>query len=157
MVAFRGWMMCLILLISLDGSTRVAIAQGPDREALLRLHQDLLESAFLRSDTSLLAAAALPNLLVVPPGGVVENRQQVLNGVTNLAADSLQIDEVTVVDHGATAVVVARVRVSPRAGEPTGTGRSRMMSVFVSDQQRWRLLARSITPCIERVVAAGRC
>jgi hypothetical protein len=32
-----------------------------------------------------------------------------------------------------------------------------MMSVFVNDQGRWRLLARSITPCIERAIEAGRC
>jgi len=142
MGAFRGWM--IWLLICLDGPTCVATTQVPDKEALLRLHQQLLESVFLRSDPCLLAAAALPNLLVVPPGGVVENREQVLNGVSNLAADSLHIDEVTVVDHGTTAVVLARVRVSPRIGEPVGTGRSRMMSVFVHDQQKWRLLARSI-------------
>jgi hypothetical protein len=156
MGAFRGSMTCLVLLISLEGPTSVT-PQSPDKDTLLRLHQAILESTFLRTDASLLAAAALPNLLVVPPGGIVENREQVLKGVSNLAAESLQIDEVTVVDHGTTAVVVARVRASARGQSSIGTGRSRMLSVFVYDQQKWRLLARSVTPCIDRAVAAGRC
>jgi hypothetical protein len=149
--------MCLALVISFPGLTCVVTAQVPDKERLLALHKELLESVFLRSDASLLAASALPNLLVVPPGGIVENRQQVLDGVTAVAAQSLEIDDVTVADHGATAVVVARVRIRRSTGEPSGTGRSRMMSVFVYEQEKWRLLARSITPCIERAVAAGRC
>jgi hypothetical protein len=149
--------MCPALVISFLGLTGVVTAQVPDKERLLALHQELLESVFLRSDASVLAEAALPNLLVVPPGGIVENRRQVLNGVTAVAAQSLEIDDVTVADHGATAVVVARVRIRRSPAEPSGTGRSRMMSVFVYEQATWRLLARSITPCTERAVAAGRC
>lgn len=135
-----------------------AAAQQPDRAELLRLHQELIESVFLRSDTTLIAALALPNLIVIPPGGVVENRAQVIRGVPNVRVDSIHIEEVTVADHGTTAVVVARLRrASPPAAGIVGPGRSRMMSVFVYDQEQWRLLARSITPCIERAVAVGRC
>jgi hypothetical protein len=45
------------------------------------------------------------------------------------------------------------------AGERTGsdTNPLRAMNVFVYDGQQWRLLARSLTPCIDRAVAAGRC
>jgi hypothetical protein len=129
----------------------------PEREALLHLNRQLLESVLLRRDTTVLAAAALPSLVVVPPGGVVENRAQVLRGVSNFDVDSLRIDDVTVVGHGTTAVVLARVRASRGVLAPSATGPSRFMSVFVYDQQKWRLLARSVTPCIERAVAAGRC
>jgi hypothetical protein len=65
---------------------------------------------------------ALPNLVVVPPGGIVENRSQLLSGVQNTLSDSLSLDDVTVADYGTTAVVVARVRMT-RQGRPTvGTG-----------------------------------
>ena len=99
---------------------RVASSGQPDREALLALHQELLESTFLRRDASVLAAAALPNLLVVPPGGVVERREQVLSGVRNLAAESLQVDDIAVADHGTTSDVVARVWAMRTAGQPDG-------------------------------------
>lgn len=76
-------------------------------------------------------------------------------------AEAVEVDDVVVADHGTTAVVVARVRTrreKPVAGAPPRvTGRSRMMNVFVREHGKWRLLARSITPCIERAVAAGRC
>lgn len=134
-----------------------ARSRQTDHDALIRLHQDLIETAFLRGESSLLAATALPNLIVVPPGGVVERRDQVIKGLPNVAAESVQIDDVVVADHGTTAVVVARVRAARTAGVIAGSGRSRMMSVFVNDQGRWRLLARSITPCIERAIEAGRC
>ena len=138
----------------------IALAAQPrqtDRDALIQLHKELIETTFLRGESSLLAATALPNLIVVPPGGVVERRDQVISGLPNVGAESVHIDDVVVADHGATAVVVARVMVKRTAGRGAGSGRSRMMNVFVKDQGQWRLLARSITPCIERAIEAGRC
>jgi hypothetical protein len=139
------------------GVPTTATSRQTDRDTLIQLHKELIETAFLRGESSLLAATALPNLIVVPPGGVVERRDQVINGLPNVVAESVQIDDVVVADHGATAVVVARVMAKRTAGPVAGSGRSRMMSVFVRDQEQWRLLARSITPCVERAIEAGRC
>jgi hypothetical protein len=159
---FRPGLITVTLLVLIAVPARVATVQVPDRQALLDLNRQLLESVFVRGETAMLASAALPNLVVVPPGGVVENREQVLNGVPSVTrADAVEVDDIVIADHGMTAVVVARVRTwrdKPVAGAPPGgTGRSRMMNVFVHEQGKWRLLARSITPCIERAVAAGRC
>ena len=158
----RPGLMTIALLVSMAVPVRVAPTQDPDRQALLELNRQLLESVFVRGETAMLAAAALPNLVVVPPGGVVENREQVLKGVPNVAgAGAVEIDDVVVAEHGTTAVVVARVQTKrdrPIEGAPlAGAGRIRMMNVFVKEQGKWRLLARSITPCIERAIAAGRC
>jgi hypothetical protein len=153
----RSGLCVVAFLVALPGATTTACAQPPNREALLSVHGRLLESVFLRGDTTVVAVTALPNLVVVPPGGIVENRAQLLSGVQNTLSDSLSVDDVTVADHGTTAVVVARVRMT-RQGRPTvGTGRFRMMSVFVHDGQQWRWLARSVTPCTERAVSSGRC
>ena len=132
-------------------------SQVPEPEALLQLNRELLESVFLRQDTTLLAFVALPSLLVVPPGGIIEDRAQVLAGVRNVAMDSVRIDDVTIAGHSSTAVVITR---GSRLGVSSAVGsarRSRIMSVFVFDDGQWRLLARSVTPCVERAVAAGRC
>jgi hypothetical protein len=147
----------LAVLIAVTGTSQDTAAQVPDSSTLLRLNRQLLESVLLRRDTSLLASESLSQLVVVPPGGIVEERAQVLSGVGNVATDSLQIDDVRVVGHGTTAVVLSRVRLY-RPNPDLGPSRpSRFMNVFVYDQQRWRLLARSITPCIDRAIAAGRC
>lgn len=153
----RAWPIWSLLLASLVVPAASGHAQIPDRDALIQLNRQLLESVFLRQDTTLLAATALPDVIVIPPGGVVEKKPQVIAGVRNVAMDSVIIDDVTVVGHGATAVVVARVMGLGGRRDFTPTGRTRIMNVFVYDQQRWRLLARSITPCIERAVTAGRC
>lgn len=162
MSQFGAGLAAAALLVSIAIPVRVATVQTLERQALIDLNRQLLESVFVRGETAMLASTALPSLLVIPPGGVVENRQQVLNGVPNVAgAQSVEVDDVVVADHGTTAVVVARVRVmrdKPVAGAPPGgTGRTRIMNVFVQEEGKWRLLARSITPCIERAVAAGRC
>ena len=158
----RPGLIGIVLLVSIAVPARVASLQHPDRQALLDLNRQLLESVFVRGETAMLGSIALPNLVVVPPGGVVENREQVLKGVPSVAgAEAVEIDEVVVAEHGTTAVVVARVQTKrdrPLAGAPpVGTGRTRIMNVFVNEQGKWRLLARSITPCIERAIAAGRC
>lgn len=159
---FRPTLITFVLLVLIAVPGRVGTVQNADRQALLDLNRQLLESVFVRGETGMLASAALPNLVVVPPGGVVENREQVLNGVANVAgAGAVEVDDIVVAEHGMTAVVVARVQTKrdrPVAGAPpAGTGRVRMMNVFVHEQGQWRLLARSITPCIERAVAARRC
>jgi hypothetical protein len=135
----------------------VGTAPVPDHEALIRLNRQLLESVFLDQDTSLLASVALPNLVVVPPGGIVENKDQVLAGIRNVAMDSVRIDDITIADHSGAAVIVARVTRLGHALDAGVGARSRIMNVFVHDGAQWRLLARSITPCLERAVAAGRC
>jgi hypothetical protein len=159
---FRPGLITFAMVVFIAADVSIATVQVPDRQALLDLNRELLESVFVRGETAMLASVALPNLVVVPPGGVVENREQVLNGVPKVAgAEAVEIDDVVIVDHGTTAVVVARVRTRREklvAGTPLeGTGRIRMMNVFVREQGKWRLLARSITPCIERAIAAGRC
>jgi hypothetical protein len=159
---FRPTLITFVLLVLIVVPARVGTVQNADRQALLDLHRQLLDSVFVRGEAGMLASVALPNLVVVPPGGVVENREQVLNGVANVAgAEAVRVDDVVVAEHGTTAVVVARVQLKrdkPVAGAPPwGTGPIRMMNVFVNEQGTWRLLARSITPCIERAVAAGRC
>lgn len=134
-----------------------AWSQVPDREALVDLNRRLLEAVFLRADTVLLTKTALPNVLVVPPGGVVENRAQLMSGVRNTVMDSVRIDDERVIGDSTVAVVIARVtRLGPASDGP-GTGRIRIMNVYVLAQGEWRLLARSVTPCIERAVSSGRC
>ena len=138
-------------------ATQIMQAQVPDEAALLELNRQLVESVQLRRDTTLLAAETLPQFVVIPPGGIVEDRGQALRGVRNEAVDSVRIDEVQVVAHGTTAVVLARVHVFRANQDPSAHRPNRIMSVFVYDHQKWRLLARSVTPCIDRALTAGRC
>ena len=156
-LSFSGRFGVVAFAFTFLSAARTAPGQSPNRDALLSLHRRLLESVMLRGDTAVIAATALPNLVVVPPGGIVENRAQLLRGVQNTLSDSLVIDDVMIADHGTTAVVIARVSATRQGGPIMGTGRSRMLSVFVYDNQAWRLLARSVTPCIDRAVSSGRC
>ena len=160
MKAARGFLACavgLAALLSIEAQPIRGQDPVPDQEKLLQLHRELLESAILHEDSSVFAATTLPNFMVIPPGGIVETRAEALAGMAVVRADSLRIDDVRIVNHGSTAVIIARLVRS--GGQPTvGTGNPiRAMNVFVYDGRQWRLLARSLTPCINRAVAAGRC
>ena len=57
---FRPGLTTFVLLLSIAVPTKVAPVQTPDRQALLDLNRQLLESVFVRGETAMLASAALP-------------------------------------------------------------------------------------------------
>lgn len=128
-----------------------------DTQHLEQLNRELFESAILRKDTTLWSERALQQLLVVPPGGVLENRSQAFAGVRAFDVRALTVVTDSVAIHENTAVLVGRLTLDGE-GRPSGLlGPLRFMSVFVRTNAGWKLLARSLTPCSERAVQAGRC
>lgn len=132
-----------------------ALPDSAERE-VLALHREINEAMF-SSDPEPLSRAALDNLTVVPPGGYPETREQVIRGARNFRTDSVAYSEREVHVRGNSAVVTAKLMVhgelhgvdpatgQPRVRELTGEP-LRQMSVFVREQDRWRLLAQSSTP-----------
>ena len=125
---------------------------------LLDFHRDLVAAMRLRNDTALFAAVALENYLVIPPGGVIETREQALRGISNFDADSVKVQIEMVARHDSTAVLVGTVAGNTRVRGPVPQfGKVRFMAVYVRTAGAWRLLAQSTTPCHERAIQAGRC
>jgi hypothetical protein len=145
-------MTCVAAVLIVCAVSTTATSRQTDRDAPIQLHKELLETAFLRGESSLLAATALPNLIVVPPGGVVERRDQVIRGLPNVGAESVRLLPTTVRRPWWWRASVSRAR----PARTRGPGRSRMMNVFVKDQGQWRLLARSIQHLRHGPILAGR-
>lgn len=146
-----------LLVCALAVAPSKSEAQESTHSQLVRLNHDLLESAIVRRDNSLVLANALDELLVIPPGGIVENKDDVLRGIANFGVTEISLADLRVLIHGPTAVIVARLELTGE-GRPSGRmGPLRVMSVFVNSDGTWRLLARSLTPCAERAIAAERC
>lgn len=128
-----------------------------DVQHLEQVNRELFESVILRRDTTQWSAVALEELLVIPPGGVLENRAQAFAGVGAFDVRALTVVTDSVAIHDNTAVLVGRLTLDGE-GRPSGLlGPLRYMSVFVRTNAGWKLLARSLTPCSERAVQAGRC
>ena len=123
---------------------------------LLELHRSIFEAAILRDDRAPLRQAALDALLIVPPGGIVEDLPQALSGTSNFAVDAVSVSDERVLLQGDTAVVIARL-VLDGTFDGSVLPPMRTLTVFVRTDGDWRLLARSVTACSPRAIAAGRC
>jgi hypothetical protein len=140
--------------LSLAGDTA---GQELDEQALLEHNRAILEALIVGNDGSLLAANALAQFRVIAPGGLVENKEQAIAGAASFDASAVTIDREVVVHEGSTAVVIARV-VIDGVMRPVGRLAPLMsMAVFVWSGDEWRLLSRSLTPCIDRLIEMGRC
>lgn len=125
---------------------------------LLELNREILRRMIEERDPALLRDVALDPFLVVAPGGRVENLSQAVAGVESFSADAtIEISDERVVRHGETAVVIGKLVID---GEMRPVGRlppMKFATVFVRAGDRWRLLARSLTPCFEIAIQHGFC
>ena len=156
----RLGLVLVVLSIALTPSD-VHLSGVQDQESpeagLLKLNRALMESQILRRDASLFEATALPQFLVIPPGGLVETKAQAVAGVTAFSAAGVSITEERVIIQDQTAVVIARVEIDGEVRPVGRLGPMRNMAVFVRTDGRWRLLARSVTPCMQLAISRGRC
>lgn len=135
-----------------------ATAQDENLAELLEFHRDLIVAMRVQNDTALFAAVALENYVVIPPGGILETREQALQGIRNFDADSLDVDVEMVARHDSTVVLVGTVAGNTRVRGPVPQfAKVRFMAVYLRTAGTWRLLAQSATPCHELAIRAGRC
>ena len=154
---FAGAAVCCAVLGMLLVPGR-ATAQDENLTELLDFHRDMIAAMRLENDTALFAAVALENYVVIPPGGLIETREQALRGIRNFDADSLEVEVEMVARHDSTVVLVGTVAGNTRVrGRAPQFGTVRFMAVYVRTAGAWRLLAQSTTPCHELAIRAGRC
>ncbi len=133
-------------------------AQVRDLDELVEFHRELTLAKRIRNDTTLLASVTLDDYVVIPPGGLMENRGEALRGVRQFASDSARVEVQVLTRHENTAVLVGTVVADGevRGGVPQ-FAKVRFMAVYVRTDGFWRLLAQSNTPCHPRAIEAGRC
>ena len=142
-----------VLLVARPGT-----AQDQDFAELLELHRELTIAMQVQNDTALFDAVALDDFVVIPPGGIIETREQALRGIRNFDTDSIDVAVEVTARHDSTVVLVGTVAGNALVRGPARQfGKVRFMAVYVRTGGMWRLLAKSNTPCHERAIQAGRC
>jgi ketosteroid isomerase-like protein len=128
------------------------------KDEVIRLNREIFERVVAGRDREALRQLTHEQFLVIPPGGIVEDKAEALEGIEAFrGVTGVHVSGEQVALHGETAVVVGKVVIE---GEVPPMGKVppvRFMSVFVREGDQWRLLARSLTPCLPMVVQAGRC
>ena len=137
-----------------------AASAQDEEEELLALHRQFVVTHMIGRDPAFLLAHSLPSYRVVAPGGVVENRDQIISGFQAFAAlDSVTISREEAVISGPVALVLSRQETHGElAGPAAGFGPVTTSTVFLrSDSGGWLAVSSSITPCRPRAIQAGRC
>jgi hypothetical protein len=156
----RAWNKAVLLATTLAAlllSPCLVSSTEASHDELLRAHRAVVEAMILRHDAGPFESLALDQLLLIPPGGILETKDEVVAGVRAFAVSELTIEDEVVIRQGDTAVVIAKMTLHGEVRPVGRLGPMRTMSVLVEVDGDWRLLARSLTPCLPMAIKAGRC
>ncbi len=169
MIRFLSVIKSLVLLTSAVGlvsacGTSAPAAQStlvPDRAAdraeLLRLNDKLAQSQIVDRDPAFFQSVAAEQFRVLAPGGLIENKEQAISGISAWNATSVKLTNTEVIFHGPVAVVMGRMDIDGEM-KPVGRwGPLKYMSAWIREGNEWKLLTRSLTPCLDKLVEMGRC
>lgn len=152
---------CIFLLLVAVFSNVIAQDSGIDREAdkkeLLGLNEELARSQIIDRDSTFIKQVALDELRILAPGGLIENKSQVIAGLPGWNATDVQLTGTEVVFYGDIALVMGRMDIDGEMRPVGRWGPLKYMSTWVRDGKEWRLLSRSLTPCIEILLEIERC
>jgi hypothetical protein len=133
----------------------------PDREAdraeLLRLNDELARSQIVARDSTFFSEVAVDEFRVLTPGGLFENKEQVIRGLSAWDATAVELSGTEVVFYGPVALVMGRMDIDGEMRPVGRWGPLKYMSTWVREGDEWRLVSRSLTPCFDVLVQMGHC
>lgn len=147
----------LVILTGCATSQQDASVAYGDEEVLLELNERLARSQIVERDPTFLAEVAVEDLRVLAPGGLIEGKQQVIAGLSGWDAVDVTLSKTEIVFHHNIAIVSGRMDIDGTMHPVGRWGPLKYMSTWVKDDGRWRLLSRSLTPCLDKLVEMGRC
>lgn len=152
-----GMLKVLGAVVAVTASAVPTVAQEAVDEELVRLNQELFEQVLVERDSMLFRDVAFPEFRVIPPGGLVETKEEVIAGLESTDISQIKIEDVEVLRRGNTAVVIGKLTITGVI-RPVGQLRPlRFMSVFLQEVDEWRLLSRSLVQCMPLAIERGRC
>lgn len=134
-----------------------AAAQEARASEIIELNRRIMHQQIIERDPSLFREVSLDQFLVVAPGGRVEDRAEAIGGVKSWDAESIDVRDERVILHDETAVLVGRIQIEGKMRPLGSLPPMRFMAVFVETGEGWRLMARSLTPCIDMAIEHGYC
>lgn len=131
--------------------------QDTDRKTLLLLNAELAHSQIVDRDPTFIAKVAVENFRVLAPGGLIENKEQAIAGLAAWDATDVTLSNTEVLFYGDVAIVLGRMDIDGIMRPVGRWGPLKYMSTWVKEDGEWRLLSRSLTPCLDKLIELGRC
>ncbi len=139
-------------------ATPVAAPSGEaDRAELIRLNEELVRTQIVDRDSVFFSALAVDEFRVLAPGGMIEGKAQAIAGLAAWNATAVELTGTEVVFHGPVALVMGRMDIDGEMRPVGRWGPLKYMSTWVHEGGTWRLVSRSLTPCLARLVEMDRC
>jgi hypothetical protein len=133
------------------------IDREADRTELLNLNEELARSQIVDQDSTFIKRVALNEYRVLAPGGMIENINQVIAGLSAWDVVDVELSGTEVIFFDNIALVMGRMDIDGVLRPIGRWGPLKYMSTWVKEGQEWRLLSRSLTPCKEILIQMGRC
>ena len=129
-----------------------------DEAAVISLNARMMTQMIVERSPDLFLSHAVDEFRVLAPGGLVEDRDAVVAGLAGWDVASITLTEQDAVRSGEIVTLVARLDIDGTM-QPVGRwGPLKVMSTWrETEEGRWELLSRSLTPCLDRLVEIGRC
>lgn len=137
----------------------IAAPAHAQHDDLLRINRELFHSQMVEGDSLFLLDHSVPEYLVVGPGGVVEDRRRVIDGLGAFEGiDSLTITRERVHASDTHVVITNRLEIHGSVALPIGPiGPLTVATTFIRRDGRWLALSRTSTPCLPAAAARGLC
>lgn len=99
----------------------------------------------------------MDELRVLAPGGLIEGKASVLRGLSGWNATDVVLTNTEVVFSHGVAIVSGRMDIDGTM-EPVGEwGPLKYVSTWTKVDDKWRLVSRALTPCLDMLVKLGKC
>lgn len=151
-----GVLMFVAAVVAL-GFAAPMVAQESEEEELIRLNLEVFEHVLVERDSVLFKEVTFPEFRVVPPGGLVETREEVIAGLNSTDISEIAIEDIEILRRGTAAVVIGKLTITGVIRAVGQLRPLRFMSVFIQEGDQWRLLSRSLVQCMPIAIERGRC
>jgi ketosteroid isomerase-like protein len=139
------------------GLPTTTITPEEDKAALISLNAELFETMIVAGDPTRFNAVAIDDFHILAPGGVIEGKAQSVAGLGAWNVQDIKLSNEQVTRSGDVAIVFGRLDINGTM-KPIGRwGPIKFSSTFQKQDDEWRLVGRSLTPCLPKVVEIGRC
>lgn len=124
-------------------------------EQLVRLNKKMMEQYILHHNTELNEEIMLDDYIFVASIGKIESKEDVINTVGNLNIQSASIAHNEFRHHAPTAVLVGTLNMEGSIDNQRMNAQIRYLSVFIFQNDEWRLMARSFSPIVHPSILYG--
>ena len=127
----------------------LSLGQSPDNiqeMELEELNEFLFTEYSLNKNTKPLSQIATEDFILVAAPGIIENKQQAIDGVENLNISAVNVIVNKTIRTENIGIVVGILEMKGTIMNRPVPGKIRYTSTFIKEEGHWKLIARTMTP-----------